>query len=641
MLKVLYTKALWGTPIDKNQAIRKRGITAILLILSLTLSICCYAQLTREQRIQDSIIGWWSNNHWDRNWKSPTDAEGRLIEKHINNFVNWMKQSYTPVAGLGTVTRFRDSWGYGVKFNVWNVSYALNGKWIDEKGNFKPVSEENTPFFIHVNQIVGAYPMAFLNQNGNYYFTWMADGSGDLYVHLKNDPRPKGIHPNVSKFITVRNNYQSVMLAPGNKLPFDAVSKGELLAASDKALAQMIISGNQNKKADYERYRKTVADLKIKYKNSLDEPAVVRNVQSDEYMFNFSDPFELNDNGNALKSYRVYKLAPGVWEKMKKAQPQWVTIYYPFFTKESGSQKNEMYTALTQNLNYQYIYNYFFAPEKNSGKPYTPADATGLKARLDGFRNKSKSTVASRAPMPKTTTGNIFFADDFSDNTAGSTPKNWFFNDRLEHAVVKRMDGEAGNWIMLGRYNYLRPNLLHYPLPKNFKLTFDLITDGDFSIRTGGVATLTLNTRTMHESGAENTNGTGEKMTITFASGAQEALNSNNYRGAVIMELKSNPSLNKQNGAEGAKATAPLTDFSNRKPKIGVAIVVLEGGIEVFVNGQKKLSGKDLKLAYGGACVRCGLSPASDINSISWSATTESDAGKIKIYLGNVVIQKL
>ncbi|WP_108424436.1 hypothetical protein [Flagellimonas amoyensis] len=614
-------------------------------IALLCFGIHSFAQLTPEQRIQDSVIGWWSNNYWDRNWKSPTDTEGKIIEKHLNNLVDWMKKSYTPVGGLGTVTRFRDSWGYGVKFNVWNVSYALNGKWIDEKGHFKPVSEENTPFYIHVNQIVGAYPMKFLNKKGAYYFTWMADGTGDLYVHQKTDPRPKGIHPNASRFITVRNNNQSVMLAPNNQLPFVEVTKGELLEMSDKALAEMMVSGNQSKKQDYERYRTTIAELRIKYKNSLNTPAVVRNIQSDEYMFNFSDPFELNNGGNPLHNYKVYKFAPGVYDKLKLAQPQWVTVYYPFFGQTSGSQLNELYTALTQNLNYQYIHDYFFSPEKVKGVAYTPSDEAGLKARLDGFRNKGKQSLAANSPKSPSsknaTRPNVYFADDFSANAIGSPPKNWYFNQMKEHCKIVDLPKEEGNWVLLGRYNQFRPNLMNYPLPKNFSIEFDLITNEDFDTRTGGSVELMLNTRKMHDTGAENTNGNGETVKITFNPGVASAKGTTNFRGQVKMEIKGTPSQNKQNGVPGISGTEPLPEFTNADPKVHVKVKVMDGKMEVFVNDKLKLSSTQLKMAYGEACVVCGIGPSTVFNSINWQNVSESDTAKNKIHLGNVVMTKL
>ena len=63
------------------------------------------AQLTPEQRIQDSVIGWWSNNKYDH-LKPPTDATGKKKEAIVNKMVEWMKKSYTPVGGLGTISRY-------------------------------------------------------------------------------------------------------------------------------------------------------------------------------------------------------------------------------------------------------------------------------------------------------------------------------------------------------------------------------------------------------------------------------------------------------------------------------------------------------------------------------------------------------
>ena len=49
----------------------------IVFITTVLLSLPLAAQLTTEQRIQDSVIGWWSNNYWDRSWKPQTDPVGR------------------------------------------------------------------------------------------------------------------------------------------------------------------------------------------------------------------------------------------------------------------------------------------------------------------------------------------------------------------------------------------------------------------------------------------------------------------------------------------------------------------------------------------------------------------------------------
>lgn len=49
----------------------------IVLIIFSLLTVPAFSQLTAEQRIQDSVIGWWNDNYWDRNWKPQTDPVGK------------------------------------------------------------------------------------------------------------------------------------------------------------------------------------------------------------------------------------------------------------------------------------------------------------------------------------------------------------------------------------------------------------------------------------------------------------------------------------------------------------------------------------------------------------------------------------
>lgn len=109
------------------------------------------------------------------------------------------EKSYTPVGGLGTVTRYLQNGGYGVKFMVWNVSHEK--EWTDAKGNFKPIPEENTKFYISVNKLFGAYPVSFINKPGLYLLP------GNLM-----DMKTNIIKTNVSK---------AYNLMPQNTLPYE------------------------------------------------------------------------------------------------------------------------------------------------------------------------------------------------------------------------------------------------------------------------------------------------------------------------------------------------------------------------------------------------------------------------------------
>lgn len=597
-----------------------------------------FAQLTAEQRIQDSIIGWWSNNYWDRNWKPQTDPVAKKKEAHINNMVQWMKKSYTPVGGLGTVTRYLEKNGYGVKFMVWNVSHEK--EWTDAKGNFKPIPEENTKFYISVNKIWGSYPVSFINKPGQLFvFTWQPDGYSPVGNSPANDKRPAGIHPNVAKYITIRNEMQNIILAPGNKLPFTALTKGEYLQMADEALATNFATASEYDKKTIERIRKNIAELKVKYKASLNEDAIIKDMQPSMYSFDGFDPFEVSEYLKTQKLYYpLYKLTADVLEKCKAAEPQWVTISLPFETKENGNQLHEMYSAITENINYDYIYNYFFNPEKIKGITYKPSNEEQLNARLAAYRNKNKTDENSAAGA-NTLPAGIHFMDDFSSSTIGQSPANWFFNTYSKRCYVTEIKGENGKWVALGYNTALSPSLLKKPLPQNFTLEFDVATDGNYTGRTGGAVKLILNSRKGNNDGSETEAGNGARVEIKVISGNEADYNNNNYSGEIRTKINATPSQNNENNSEGIYDVKPLKDFTNRQTKIHVAIKVKNNTVGIFVNNKELTSSSAFKLQYGGNCKSCGLPAGTLFNSIYFTNIT-NNADAVKVYISNVKITK-
>ena len=167
----------------------------------------------------------------------------------------------------------------------------------------------------------------------------------------------------------------------------------------------------------------------------MNEPAVLRTMQPTIYSFEMSpDPFIISKYEETSKQYfPVYKIEPAVLEKCKTEQPQWITISFPYKTKEDGNQLYEMYMAIIENFNYDYAYDYFFSPEKVKGKPYKPANEEQLNARLDGYRKTS--FVQKKTPI-NTLPANVYFMDDFAGNADGSKPAGWFFSTYGKHSQV-------------------------------------------------------------------------------------------------------------------------------------------------------------------------------------------------------------
>ncbi|MGZ8558807.1 MAG: hypothetical protein ACXWWC_10755, partial [Chitinophagaceae bacterium] len=414
----------------------------LLSVLQLLLSVS-FAQSNSEQSIQDSIIGWWDNPYFDNQLKPDNTPLQKKKIAIVDKFVEWMKKSYTPVGGLGTFTRYVNKNNCSVLFMVWDVSFKK--EWLDAKGRFKPIDEQNTKFRISANTIPGGYGIPFINTPTQYLFTWPPNG-----YSIKNNPAQETSLSNISntgKFLTRVNELSTVYLAPGNKLPVVPVTKGELLQLAEDAVGRQLqaekedvenkwpgnIKAQQDaleyRKKNIEKYRVNIQQLREKHKGTLNDPAVLRTMQPTIYSFEMSpDPFVISPNEELAKRYfPVYKIEPAVLQKFNTYQPQWITVSFPYKSKEDGNQLYEMYRAITENFNYGYVYDYFFNPEKIKGNPYKPANEEQLNERLKAYRKKNSSE------KPMTTTknnlrANVFFMDDFNDNADGSKPAGWFFN---------------------------------------------------------------------------------------------------------------------------------------------------------------------------------------------------------------------
>ena len=641
--------------------IKRFILTAMLLINSIFL----FAQVTREQRIEDSLIGW-QKILTSADKPKIYEARGRTFsikqQENMHKIIEWMQKSYTPVAGTGTYqTRLYSNENdynphqYGVDFRVWNVSYSPD--YLDAKGHFKPVSEEYNRFDVSVNMIPGSYPISFINTQEQFLFTWPADGfvtRDDSKEDEKIDPR---INPNVYKFITRINEKQTVFLAPGNKLPVDEVTIGEYLQLAEKAFDSELQKEKERINNQWQdqktrdkvlqiymdnsdaRFRNTVKQLRVKYQDNLQDQAVLRDMQPRAHDFYGDvDPFKIDAMAQKLKHYYpVYKLEPGVIEKCFSDQPQWIAISFPHKTKEDGNQEYEMYRSVTENFNYEYAWNYFFDPEKVKGKPYKPANEEQMNARLHGYRGKSsgqKPAATSQVSLPE----NVYFMDNFSGNPDGSKPAGWYFSSTGKHSKVKEIKDIPGKWVQLGYNNAFSSTSMKKPLPESFTLEYDIATD-DFSTRTGGSAVLYLSSFPLRTDGMEDINGDGTTIEVTITSGYAGDFDNINYSGAAKIDIHSKPSVNKDNFSEGIFYTYALREFTNEKNKVHVAVSLKSGELKLLINGKEVAVSSDFKMTYGTPCISCSLPAGTKFKTVYWKNTT-TDAENVNVYFSNVKITK-
>lgn len=639
-----------------------------ILLLIFVLSINeIFAQPSQLQRIQDSVIGWYSTqniNEVPKPYKYLNRTFSTKQQQNMMNVIEWMKKSYIPVAGLGTFQRmvYADSYSnpphsYGVDFRIWNVSFMK--EYLDTKGHFKPVPEEYNRFGVTANLFIGSYGINYMNGPDQYVFAWQPDGY-EKYLIPKMDKADPKIHRNVYKYITrITNVTMTVYLAPDNKLPIIPLTRGEYLQLAYEAMNQLpernkqriaetylmkTPEGDRQRKEAMDevikqaaRYKQYIDQLREKYKNNLNEPAIVNHMQPNERDFSGNDdPFEIGiQQKNSGTMYQIYKIDKATLDKCKSDQTQWLAIWFPYETKEDGNQLYELSRAMREHFNYDYAYNYFFNPERVKGVVYKPINEELLNVTLDKYRKKEYWKNANET---KSLPANVHFADDFSNNTEGSKPAGWFFSSYGKHCMVTAIAEQTGKWVKLGYANEFSPTSLKKPLPQNFTLEYDMATD-DFNVRYGGSGFLYLSTWSANADGRENRTGNGVSIRLEINSGNEADYYNNNYSGLAKISLSRTPEINKDNYGGGASFSYELREFTNKKNKVHVALQVNNGAITVFINNKKIIGPTDMKLPMGGNCIDCTIPANVRFNTIYWRNTT-NDVDKTGLYISNVKITK-
>ncbi len=642
------------------------------------------------QRIEDSVIGW--------AFKAPLPpfkgitAKGRTLtpgqKANMVKVIEWMMKSYTPVGGVGTFKTILNiavsgnyadyrQHSYWIDFRVWNVDYEH----LDASKHFEPISEEYYQFPVRFNAIPESNPLLFLNSPNNYFFVWPPQGykedGKDTEFYKEMDPK---ISPNCAPFL-VHN--ESLFLVPNNKLPFLQVTVGQYLDELEKSLvwnleiekkakddqfnqdAQAKVREEVHAQLDqtFEGYRKRIADLRKMHKNELDKPAILRDEQPSlsSTMWKQMDPFAMSADDLASKRFfPLYKVDPAVMEKCKGDQPQWISFSIPYARPQDGNQHREVFTALSQNVNYQYIYDYFFNPSKVKGIPYTPADEAGMKKRLANYgsqyrpiQNTNPGTnqtntgsttngkpLTTTSTMKKSSLPNVLLDEDFSSTAEGTFPRGWYSRSIGKTAAIIRINGLEGNWLKLGG-TMVMPTTLPQPLPANFTLSYDVATDKDFTGRTGAAAMLRLSTaKGFSSNGDEKMEPGGQSIELRTVAGSEDdRVAASNFRALVNLEIHDTKGTNKERYKEGLYLQQPLPEFTSRRTVVHVKLQVKNNEVRLFVNDREIAEPGGFKMAYGEKCIQCGLRPGTAFNILYFTNVDDTGEGK-GTYIGNIRLTK-
>lgn len=355
------------------------------------------AQRTNQQRIADSVIGWEKVYSFKGKQYKPLIAEGQTFSTYQqslrDSFISWMQRTYKPKAGLGTV--FERKYfttqkngpvpqGIGADFLVWSVSFDRTGKKLER------IPETWTPVYIYTNVLMGRNDLGILCNPKQYYFTMPAQNYNSTF----NDPsflpyvKDYGLHDGdrFKKFMVYFDgNNVNVVLIPGNSLPIKQVTKGELLQALENAIPTIVArekadrSTNKFEQDRVEtefkpRWIKTIANMKEKYKSKLNEFAYVTTqygpTTSD--LYSVDEDFFVEGKPQYGKGFAIYQFDQAAIEKSKQDKPLWLTISWQPQKPGSLPKNANLHQAMLRNFNFEYVYDYFFNPEKVKGKIYQP-----------------------------------------------------------------------------------------------------------------------------------------------------------------------------------------------------------------------------------------------------------------------------
>ena len=460
------------------------------------------AQNIPPKSIEGQVLGWIKVYDF-KDATAPLTAAGRVYSPRqlsiARMLANWMQASYLPTGALGDVKVIRNAdlglynqdsaalpQKYGVEAPLYDqLKYDANKKIV-------PLTSDAFYWTIEANGAFGV-PLDAVNTPERFYFTlptFEQQGYGPELEKAADVSK----HPVLGQFPSffMRNsasgNRKYVIVTKNHQLPVVKVTRGQYLDALGAALVRRraselkrLTEANRSRPEEVDRWMKiedtntarrvAVLDAnRQKYRNRLQETAEIYQLQPSVIIENETDVFE--GGGGSPKRLTVYAIDPKMMELSKTDAPQWILISWT-------AQLNEpvclsLHQAMQNNFNVQYLYDYFFDPDKVKGQPYKPLRSPSAVEVVTAGKLSEAATRSAADPA-------VHFFDDFSSGTVGKKPLNW--NSTLDNtgasSVVTELKGLDGQWASMAGM-HITPTGLKTPLPRDFDLSYDVVAAKDY-----------------------------------------------------------------------------------------------------------------------------------------------------------------
>lgn len=489
------------------------GIAALVL-----LSFITFAQTKHNEAYENLYLGWMKIYKY-KGASKPAQVDEKKYSiaqlSIIDSFANWIQASYTPKGSLGDIIKYvtpkkndyKERYNeavphsYGANANSYTFLRQTNGKW-------QPYLNFANYWTIAANEIPLTYREIAFNTNKICLFTLPTYDE----QFLKENPNSDEViqynlysipsHQQLKKYIfkrlkTEHDNFghQLIILSKNNRFPYLQVTIGEALQYAEDAFPVKYTEEKQtateqnsynashlklamdNLENKFSKARTTIKMLREKYKSRMNEPAYLKfGGYSIQDFANGNDIFEngsLKQGGGFDKSRPLYRVDPEMHAKCSTDKPQWIVIkWYGGVMKDVPYR--HMHESILNNFDFDYVYNFFFDPEKVKGKPYKPL---GPLVRED----KIVSTETSANSKKNAADASVFFFDDFSQNSTGQKPIGWktSMNSNAQYPIVTEVKNLEGKWLELVGHTPVTPQKINFPLPQDFELSFDLAVPRD------------------------------------------------------------------------------------------------------------------------------------------------------------------
>jgi len=618
----------------------KRKIFRLGLIVAMALATApTSAQLQRsEQEItRDTITRWiYHNSALTKKVLKPVKtSEGKIYsvwqQAVTDSLQRWIQLSWYPRAGacyvLNSVvpgslyenTQPGPIQAYGISYHQFPASYSNRLKKLDVGG------EAHEVLSILANGPIGTYIKILSGKGRNWFITTPSldvasaptgDDDDGLLDELKN-------YPALAPYLHWHRQYRNhtIVLAKDNKLPFSKVTVGEYLQAFEEFTKSRATTDDTNYKLPAEfvaQELKKIPTAKQRLMDKLSEP--VRFGSEDGYY----DPSNICNGKNCRETFEIYQLSSESIELMKKDKPLWINITLKW--SRDDLRDYHVYQSICRNFNFDFLYNYFFAPEKMNSKVYKPVNPPQKNI-------PRKAYVAERSALVKEAKNNpnIMFLEDFSGNAPGKEPVGWFSTGTntsgisTTFATVKQPKNKSDLWLQLIPRQAAVSNAIRNPLPQNFTISFEINC-------------------------TENYGSSAVSFFLSDMKDNSQILNSNfglenlGSRGNNTLLLKIRPAVNNNEGI-GFSFCGPKGDpkYSNVATNLRKISSFTGAADSRNANVEIKVSGTALKITINRELVvdERNIIPAGVVfSTMTWAALSSVMESGDEVYLGKVKIEK-